>query len=252
MEIAANNYSYDKNKETISSFIKYGSVEDIHINDVNGDDRSLMMIMKAALRRYGGRIATATATATLVFVGCATYQSNASFAIKNNPSIFYQDLLPTAFNPSTDTCFRNSANIYCWSRGSGYTGCKPMGDAWTETNGYTHDGEPYCGENGGNLCSVFSPDTLCACNILCVTCYGTSSFFLLDKSVSCQKGCNLGHTGQSPDNDCDLNCGAGWNYMEGVGKSMCNFDNHNGGAGVMVDDDNTIYGKLSQPVYESF
>ena len=116
MEIAANNYSYDKNKETISSFIKYGSVEDIHVNDVNGVDRSLMMIMKAALRRYGGRIATATAT--LVFVGCATYQSNASFAIKNNPSIFYQDLLPTAFNPSTDTCFQNSANNYCWSRGS--------------------------------------------------------------------------------------------------------------------------------------
>ena len=245
MEIAANNYSYDKNKETISSFIKYGSVEDIHVNDVNGDDRSLMMIMKAALRRYGGRIATATAT--LVFVGCATYQSNASFAIKNNPSIFYQDLLPTAFNPSTDTCFRNSANIYCWSRGSGYTGCKPMGDEWTETNGYTHAGEPYCGENGGNLCSVFSPDTLCACKKLCVTCYGTSSPLILNKSVSCQKGCKLAHTGQSPDNDCDLNCGAGWNYMEGVGKSMCNYDNHNGGVGVKVDDDNTIYGDLSVP-----
>jgi len=201
------------------------------------------MFMKAALRHYGGRIATATAT--LVFVGCATYQSNASFAIKNNPSIFYQDLLPTAFNPSTDTCFRNSANTYCWSRGSGYTGCKPMGDEWTETNGYTHASEPYCGENGGNICAVFSPDTLCACKQLCVTCYGTSLYSKLSKSDSCQKGCKLAHTGQSPDNDCDLNCGAGWNYMEGVGKSMCNYDNHNGGAGVTVEDDDIIYGKYA-------
>jgi len=252
MEIAANNYSYDKNN------IKYGSVEDIHVNDINGDDWSSMMIMKAALRSYGGRIATATATATFVFVGCATYQSNASFAIKNNPSIFYQELpfhLTMDFNPNTDTCFRNSANIYCWSRGSEYTGCKPMGDTWTETNGYTQAGEPYCGENGGNLCSVFSPDTLCAYKKLCLTCYPDKSDSLslsnnlpgASKSASCQKGCNLAHTGQSSDDDCDLNCGAGWNYMEGVGKSMCNYDNHNGGVGVTIDDDVVGTNQLEDP-----
>lgn len=78
------------------------------------------------------------------------------------------------------------------------------------------------------------------------------SHFLLNKSVSCQKGCKLAHTGQSPDNDCDLNCGAGWNYMEGVGKSMCNYDNHNGGDGVTVDDDNNIYGKVMFSGYHGF
>jgi len=33
--------------------------------------------------------------------------------------------------------------------------------------------------------------------------------------------------------------------MEGVGKSMCNYDNHNGGVGVPVDDDSHIYDSSS-------
>jgi len=221
-----------------ASSIEYGSVEDFRTNDVNDDDRSLMMIMTSSLRRYGGRIATTATVAVLA--GCATFRSNTSFAIKNSPSIaavtpnlnsfLNSNLNPSVFHPSTDTCFRNSANVYCWSRGSDYTGCKPQGTEWTETNGHTQAGSPYCGDDGGSLCRVFAIDTICACNYKCnKPCVDVSPCVLIDLVKGCQKGCQVAHLGKSI-NDCgDEFCTTGWNYF--------NQDDHNGGSGVTIYDD---------------
>jgi len=75
-------------------------------------------------------------------------------------------------------------------------------------------------------CTVFAMDTICACNYKCKQ----SSLDISDWVTSCQKGCQLAHLGQS-NNNCngDFICKIGWNIFNG--------DDHNGGSGVTIYDD---------------